>query len=754
MKSFLLKNIWTNILQIRFGRVLGFVLILMGFLKEDFAQTKYSNENHNILSCAEEVQKIKKLRYFSTNKAWQAADSFIIHQRKNNNVKCFTEGVLAKASMFDFQTYTRKSILYLFKSLQEPFLNNSAPEKASVHIALASYYLKINLLDSAYVNIVQAQKLLENNAFCESGKLNNIYAKYYYETNDYPKSLQYALKAKDISASCNDDATLAEIYSLITIIHRRQFDYEKSLYFQKLNLKQCEILDDKSCFAKAYYNYSVTMFKKNERKIAVEYAKKALELNLEINDKSKAVELLILIADIDFNNKTNIQNASRALSIATQAGLNTEKIRAQLILANIYVDASDEDLLANNIQPKTKWSKADALYSSVLTNHFSNLFFRSEAWLGLSKTYSANKDWINAYDSYKKYIVLRDSLMSDQTQKKVNRMEIEYEYNKKADSIKLQQALTNAELEKQSLIAQQQQQQLTIAEKEKRIQNLAFLRTQAELQTSQALKNENVKQLKLTANELQLKKNQLKTTIQEAELSNLRIRQMQLLGILFAMIIGVAAMLVIYYKNKREKEEMEKLRKQISQNLHDEIGANMSKIKLLSTMSKVSLKNEDKLQKYIQQIFDSSHQIGYSINDVIWSLNEDNMNYETILSRIRRYASEMYEAKTIEYTIQFENVENLSKKQILKLRQIYFIIKEAVNNTCKYSNASNAAVNITLQKNILLTTISDDGIGFERDKIKGNGINNIISRCAEINAECNIESILDKGTVIHIKTPF
>lgn len=718
------------------------------------AQQIEANEILRYNLCINEYQNIKNLKYLSTKKAEFYTDSLIKLYEKNGNTKCWSEAIMAKASILDFENNTQESIQLLSNALRLNLCKNAVFEKATLTIHLANYFIKLNQLDSAFVHLSQAQQLLFEKKCCETGKLNLMFSKYYNDVYNYPKALHFALKAKDIMTECNDDASLAEIYNQLSQIYRRQYEYDKALYFQNIGLQKCINDNDKSCIAKAYYNLSVTYFKKKERTKAIDFAKKALSLNLEINDKIKAVELLILLADIDFDNKTNIQNASSALSIASQYNLITEKVRAQIILANLYIDANDKDLLANRIDPLQRWNKADSLFSNILANSYPALFFRSEAWLGLSKIYTEKKEWKSAYNSYKNYIILRDSLMNDQTQQKMNRMEIEYEFSKKTDSLNLKNILTKTALEKQSLIAQKNEQQYIIAENERRIQHLAFLQTQAELQTELAIKNEKNKQLKLTANELKLKKNQLKSSQQEVELSNLRVQQIQLLGILLSMIIAAIVIAVFYYKNNREKEELKKLRKQISQNLHDEIGANMSKIKLLSSMSKLSIKNEQKLLHYVQQIFDSSHQIGYSINDVIWSLNEDKMDHELILSRIRRYISEMYEANTIDYTIQFDKFENINKKQVLKLRQIYFIIKEAVNNTCKYSKAKNASVQIKHQKNKLITIISDNGIGFEPEKIKGNGLNNIISRSNEIEANCQIETSLNNGTTISIITPF
>ena len=82
------------------------------------------------------------------------------------------------------------------------------------------------------------------------------------------------------------------------------------------------------------------------------------------------------------------------------------------------------------------------------------------------------------------------------------------------------------------------------------------------------------------------------------------------------------------------------------------------------------------------------------------------------------------------------------------------MIKEAVNNALKYSNAK--AITVTLNLNTEASNISisieDNGNGFDLNQLRpySNGITNMKTRCSELNLRFNIDSELNKGTKVTI----
>jgi two-component system sensor histidine kinase DesK len=84
-----------------------------------------------------------------------------------------------------------------------------------------------------------------------------------------------------------------------------------------------------------------------------------------------------------------------------------------------------------------------------------------------------------------------------------------------------------------------------------------------------------------------------------------------------------------------------------------------------------------------------------------------------------------------------------------KRRNIFLVVKEALHNIIKHSQAKNVFLSIKELHGQMLIEIKDDGIGFDVTQIeKGNGLNSMQKRMESIGGFLAIES--EKGTILHI----
>jgi signal transduction histidine kinase len=140
------------------------------------------------------------------------------------------------------------------------------------------------------------------------------------------------------------------------------------------------------------------------------------------------------------------------------------------------------------------------------------------------------------------------------------------------------------------------------------------------------------------------------------------------------------------------------------------------------------------------------------MDDIVWSINPKNDSLENLLIRIKRFATQLFEAKEIDYAIEID--EHIAEVKLpMDYRQhIYLILKEAINNLVKYSQATKAEIKVCCNNNLLKLYVSDNGKGFMQQKsITGNGILSMKSRALLMNAELIINSELNKGTEILLK---
>lgn len=239
----------------------------------------------------------------------------------------------------------------------------------------------------------------------------------------------------------------------------------------------------------------------------------------------------------------------------------------------------------------------------------------------------------------------------------------------------------------------------------------------------------------------------------------------------FFLVLSLVFTIIIRYLSTRKiKAKLEKIkqeqafqdertrtRESISRDLHDEIASTLSGIGyFVQTVEKESGNViPQNSRKYLSLIKESTDEILESIRDIIWSLNPENNTWEVVLTKCRRYTSDLCESKSISYKIEFPQKIPKNTPPLENLKNFWLIYKEIITNAIRHSECTHLDINISLSENSsYLIRISDNGKGFEPDKIQnGNGVNNIHSRIKAMNGEVELTTSHKNGTSWEITYP-
>jgi ligand-binding sensor domain-containing protein/two-component sensor histidine kinase len=221
--------------------------------------------------------------------------------------------------------------------------------------------------------------------------------------------------------------------------------------------------------------------------------------------------------------------------------------------------------------------------------------------------------------------------------------------------------------------------------------------------------------------------------------------------IMFCLLTSYLILYLIYRYRKLQNAKIAKLRSSISQDLHDEMGSNLSNIMLLGELALLQNTNNRSTMKLM---VDKTRSVIQSMSDIVWSIHPGNDILPNIIQRIQDNCVEILEPLGI--TVKFE-IQDDVKNETLNMYQrqaFYMILKEAINNCGKYSHAKNAMLQINLSNNKLISIFSDDGKGFEYStNKKGNGIYNIKSRALSIGGKATVDSAPNQGTKVILVIP-
>ena len=198
--------------------------------------------------------------------------------------------------------------------------------------------------------------------------------------------------------------------------------------------------------------------------------------------------------------------------------------------------------------------------------------------------------------------------------------------------------------------------------------------------------------------------------------------------------------------------KLEKMRTNISSDLHDEVGASLTSISIFSEMARKSARPDSAEAGLLQRIGERSRESIEKMGDIIWSINPENDSLQQMLVRMKNYAIEMTEATAVSmHWLETGNL-HLRKLNMQQRKDLYLLFKEVINNVIKHARAKNVWVSLSCIGSTIQMTVKDDGCGFHVPAASaGNGLKNMHRRASNLNASFNIRSGAGEGTSVELK---
>jgi len=200
------------------------------------------------------------------------------------------------------------------------------------------------------------------------------------------------------------------------------------------------------------------------------------------------------------------------------------------------------------------------------------------------------------------------------------------------------------------------------------------------------------------------------------------------------------------------KQAIEKERTRIATDMHDDLGAGLSRIKFLSETIGIKKQQQLPFDEEIMSIRCYSHDMIDKMGEIVWALNEKNDSLSDLISYTRSYAVEYLAENGINSKIDMLPLNNGIMVNGEFRRNVYLSVKEVLHNVIKHAIAEKVTIRIEVAKKLSIT-ISDDGVGFDPKKNEsfGNGLHNIQKRMQDIGGVMKI--LQAEGTSILLSAP-
>lgn len=224
-----------------------------------------------------------------------------------------------------------------------------------------------------------------------------------------------------------------------------------------------------------------------------------------------------------------------------------------------------------------------------------------------------------------------------------------------------------------------------------------------------------------------------------------------------AALLLVALVLLIRYISRRRllaaiarlrrQQELEQERQRISREMHDDVGAGLTQITLMSE----ALARQHHDQK-AEQIAGISRKLMQNMSEIIWSLNQEAGRLQDLFAYMREQLSLLAEHTSADMIIEFPETSVNPVLPFELKRNLLLLVKEAVNNAVKHSGANRIGVHAVIEGDYLQLSIRDNGQGFERGQNgQGNGLRNMNTRAQRLGTVLEIDSEPGRGTTVQLR---
>ncbi len=258
--------------------------------------------------------------------------------------------------------------------------------------------------------------------------------------------------------------------------------------------------------------------------------------------------------------------------------------------------------------------------------------------------------------------------------------------------------------------------------------------------------------------EVQQKDKEIALLNKDALLQKTRIRSQRftIAASLVIAVLVIASLVMIFYRFRlRQRMKAMELRSRIAADLHDDVGSSLSSIHLLSQMAAMKSPQNAEQIDVLQRMSTNARETMEKMGDIVWMIKPTDHEGISLEQRIERFLYELCSARNIDYSFTGATLLENIRLTMEQKREVYLFIKEAINNSAKYSSGSRIDLHIEPENKDLWITISDNGSGFEPTQIStGNGLNNMKKRAKSLHGSFSLQSSPGEGTKITLVMPF
>ena len=240
-------------------------------------------------------------------------------------------------------------------------------------------------------------------------------------------------------------------------------------------------------------------------------------------------------------------------------------------------------------------------------------------------------------------------------------------------------------------------------------------------------------------------------------------------ALMIVLAVAAVAGSVLFFTRRRMRLKLERIereqalereRTRIAKDIHDHLGANLTRISLLSQAAHGDLENPKQAAAQLDRIYDTSRELTRSMDEIVWAVNPHHDTLDSLASYLGNFAQEYL--GSINIRCRLDVPLHLPHWPITaEMRHnVFLAFKEALHNVIKHSGASEVSIVLATDDDGFTLFLRDNGKGFDPANVstptgRGNGLKNMRQRLEKMGGKFELQSAGGTGTEIrfHVSIP-
>jgi signal transduction histidine kinase/ligand-binding sensor domain-containing protein len=204
---------------------------------------------------------------------------------------------------------------------------------------------------------------------------------------------------------------------------------------------------------------------------------------------------------------------------------------------------------------------------------------------------------------------------------------------------------------------------------------------------------------------------------------------------------------------------LERERDRIARDIHDDLGASLTQIALLSELAQADIEEPTAVRAHIDNIFQTARTMTRTMDEIVWAINPKNDTLDEFVVYLGQYAQDYLRNAKLSCRLRFPEELPACTLTAVVRHNVFLVVKEVLKNIVCHACAREVMLELALKEGVLMINIRDNGCGipseaFEHARLGGgNGLPNMRKRMADLHGTFVISGEAGKGTEVMLSVP-